>query len=1051
MAGNPSCWRLVLMGVGLALAAGPAAAEPAVDFARDVRPILAHHCGACHGPDEHARQANLRLDDRAAAVAARAIVPGDPKASKLVARIEAANPRKQMPPPEAKKPLSEREKQILRAWVEQGAAYAPHWAFVPPQRPAAGPVRNAAWARNPMDAFVLHRLERAGMAPAPEADPATLLRRVTLDLTGLPPSVADLDAFLADTSPGAYERAVDRLLASPAHAERMALAWLDVARYADTNGYNNDEDRTQWPWRDWLIDAFRRNLPYDQFIVEQLAGDLLPNPTLAQRVATGFLRNQVHNTEGGIIPEEYRVEYVADRIHTTATAFLGLSLQCARCHDHKFDPVTQREYYQFFAFFNNLSDKQASYNKFVGAEPFLRVPTADQQAQAERLGQARAALEKQLREHEAGIAQAVTAWEKGLTPEARRNLAGTGATLRIPLDETAGPAVATSDPAVRGTVQGSPRWAAGKVGGALEFDGKTHVLLPPGPGPNPDGPFSVALWVLTQGKGSVALLSRMDEGAAYRGFDLLLEDGKVTSHLIHRWPEEGLKVATKQPIPRDGWHHLALTYDGTKMAAGVKVYVDGQPQSLDVAKDTLHGTARTEQPLRLGLRQTSLPFVGKLDDVQFFGLALAPADAADLAAGKPVRLVADLLDVPAEQRTADQQARIRQFYLTALDREYGRLKAELAATVKQLGDLEQAAPAVMILQELPQPRETHLLRRGQYDQPGDKVLPGVPAVLPPLPPGKADRLALARWLVDPAHPLTARVAVNRWWQAYFGTGLVKTVEDFGTTGELPSHPELLDYLATELIRSGWDVRAMQRLIVLSATYRQSSRVTAAQYERDPENRLLGRGPRYRLPAETVRDNALAVSGLLVPTLGGPSVKPYQPPGLWEDVTVERRGKYVADTGPGLYRRSLYVFWKRTCPPPGLSTFDAPNREVCVARRAVTNTPLQALVLMNDPTYVEAARKLAERAITEGGATAEGRLAYACRCALARPPAPDEVRILLGIRQAALDRFRADPEAARQLLAVGQAPIRPGLDAAEVAAWTAVAGTILNLDEAISKR
>ena len=652
-----------------------------------------------------------------------------------------------------------------------------HWAFIPPRAPAAPDVRNARWCRTEIDRFVLHRLEQEGISPSPQADRATLLRRVTLDLTGLPPAPEELDSFLADQSPQAYEHVVDRLLASPRYGERMALAWLDAARYADTNGYNNDEDRTMWPWRDWVIDAFNRNMPYDRFIVEQIAGDLLPNATLSQKVATAFLRNQGHNTEGGIIQEEYRVEYVADRVHTTATVFLGLSMQCARCHDHKFDPISQKEYYQFYAFFNTIDEKQAPYTNFVAAEPFIRWPSKEQQAKLD------------------------------------------------------------------------------------EFDKQAREL--------------------------------------------------------------------KKQIARD------LEENDPEMAIAL---------------------------------QAKLP----------------------------------------------DQAKARQKY-------------------------EEALPAVMVMREMPKPRETFILKRGQYDHPSEKVTADA----------SRNRLTLARWLVDPANPLTARVAVNRWWQRLFGAGLVRTVEDFGTMGEKPSNPELLDYLATQLIKSGWDVKAMQKLIVMSATYQQSSVIRSDLEQRDPENQLLARGPRGRLAAEVVRDNALAISGLLREHVGGPSVKPYQPAGLWEDVSVSRRAHYVPDEGEGLYRRSLYTFWKRTCPPPALATFDAPNREVCVARRATTNTPLQALVLLNDTTYVEAERKLAER-VMKAEEEPAARMSHLYKLALSRCPTPDEQHVLQDIYDGAAKRFAADPSRAQNLLNVGASPRDQSLDAQELAAWTVVCSTVLNLDETISK-
>ena len=1058
----------------------PGGSESKPDFVRDIRPILAQHCTACHGPDENSRKAGLRLDVRENAVAKKAIVPGNVSASTLIARIESADDSHRMPPPESKKTLSNQQKKLLRTWIEQDATYAQHWAFTPPRRPAIPQPKTPTG--NAIDAFVLQRLERENLNPSPEADRATLLRRVTLDLTGLPPTLKELEDALSDKSPEWYDKVVDRLLASPRYAERMAMAWLDAARYADSNGFNNDEARAQWPWRDWVIDAFQRNLSYDRFIVEQIAGDLLPNATVAQKVATAFHRNQVYNTEGGIIPEEYRVEYVADRVHTTATVFLGLSMQCARCHDHKYDPITQREYYQFSAYFNSIVDKPTHAINLAAGEPFIRIASPDLQARLAKLEQQRLGIQKQIEQHEAGIDDAVSRWERALQHDEIAKLVNTGPLLHLPLDEKNGNVAKSSASPVRGTIHGKANWSTGKVNGALDFDGNTYVALDSAPTFDSDTPFSIGVWANPTAKTGMALLSKMDDAAAYRGYDLLFEDGKVVVHLIHRWADNAIKVSTKNPVTPNAWHHVLVTYNGSKKAAGLKIYVDGKLEALTVLNDSLKGSILTDKPAHLGRRQSSLPFRGKLDDVQYFTGELNAENAGQLAAGHPVTTTSQLLAVRADKRTPAQQSQVRRFYLDRIDKEYSKLKTELADVIRQKAEAEKTPPAVMIMQDLPKPRDTYLLKRGAYDQRGEKVSFGVPTVLNALPnDAPTNRLGLAQWLVNPANPLTARVAVNRWWQMYFGTGLVKTLEDFGVTGEPPSHPELLDYLATELVRGGWDVKAMQRLIVMSATYRQSSRfrtsafgfrtgtlmpaavlvggsifanpqsaIRSHQWE-DPENRLLARGPRYRLSAETVRDNALAISGLLKDKIGGPSVKPYQPAGLWEDVTVSRGGKYVPDKGDGLYRRSMYTFWKRTCPPPAMQSFDAPNREVCVARRAVTNTPLQALVLLNDPTYIESARRLAERLLKDGGQTIESRLACAFKCAVSRPPNADEQRILLAIFREALSRYSKDQNAAKQLLAVGESVWDATLDPIDLATWTTVASTILNMDETISKR
>lgn len=1040
--------------------------DAAVDFARDIRPILANHCWSCHGPDEQSRQAGLRLDLRAGATAklesgTAAIDSRHLADSELLVRIGSTDEAEIMPPPAFKKPLAPAQVELLRRWVTQGAKFAQHWAFIPPVRPPLPAVKETAWPRETLDYFVLQKLEAAGLRPNPTADRATLLRRVTLDLTGVPPSVEELDAFLADDSPGAYERVVDRLLSSPRAAERMALQWLDAARYADTNGYNNDEDRTMWPWRDWVIKAFADNLPYDRFLIEQLAGDLLPQPTLAQQVATGFNRNHVLTTEGGIVEEEYRVEYVADRVQTTSTVFLGLSFQCARCHDHKFDPLTQRDYYRFFAYFNNVSDKVLGYNKGTPAEPFVSAPSALQQAEAAQIQMARQSVERQLAAHIAGIQPAVEKWERSLSAEEKRVTTPAGQTLVIALDETTGDqarlTIAKSaegvapQEAVAGKVRGKATWKPGKLLGALEFDGQTLIDCGQHGVFDKTDRVSFGAWIFPTSASPSTVLSKMDDAQANRGYDLIIEGGKPAVHLIHHWPDNALKVIARQPMSLNAWHHVLVTWNGAGPASGVKIYVDGEVQALDVTTDQLKDSIKTEQPLRIGQRSTSVAFQGLIDDVRFFQGELTAEDAKRLAESKSLSTLADVFAVPAANRTDQQREQLRNYFLEVIDAESRRWKAELGELTQRQQKLEGAIPRTMVMAELAQPRETHLLARGQYDQPGDKVVAGVPTFLGALPANASvNRLGLAQWLTSPDHPLTARVAVNRWWAGIFGIGLVETVEDFGTQGAFPSHPELLDYLATQLIAQRWDVRAVLKQIVLSATYRQSSSATPQQIAQDPHNRLLGRGSRYRLPAETLRDSALSVSGLLRESLGGPSVKPYQPAGLWEEVSVERRFKYVPDQGDGAYRRSMYTFWKRTCPPPSMSTLDAPDRETCLVRRARTNTPLQALVLLNDPTYVEAARQLAVRIIRESGPTAEGRLALACRASLSRGPTPAEKSLLLELLTSAINQFAKQPAAADELLRVGNAPQVKDISAPELAAWTTLCSLLLNLDEALTR-
>ena len=1020
-----------------------------VDYARDIAPILTNHCWSCHGPDATARQADLRLDLRDAAVEAEAILPGQPDQSRLLERIHSTDPDEVMPPPDTKRPLSEQQKKILRLWIEQGAKYTGHWAFEPlgvfSRSKDDGDI-------SAVDRWVLARLKESGKRLAPPADPATLARRVALDLTGLPMGPEELDRFLSDPSESAYERLVDRLLDSDAYAERMAAHWLDLARYADTNGYNNDEDRTMWPWRDWVIRAFRSNMPWDQFVIEQLAGDQLPNPTLDQKVATGFLRNQGHNTEGGIIAEEYRVEYVADRVHTTATVFLGLSMQCARCHDHKYDPISQREYYQFYAYFNNLDEKQASYSGFVGAEPFVRVPSADQSRRLADL-EGQLAVQRQLAtDRELAAEKTLADFLAVHSTEEIAERFGVQKNHAIELDLVSADGEWDSlDKAARAQLHGNPQVSEGRFGKGLELDGASHVALDRVGQWDGRSPFSIGVWVHPSQLSGVAILSKMDEEASYRGYDLLLEGGKVVFHAIHHWSDNGLKVATQQAIPADAWTHIALTSDGSGKASGVAIYLNGEPAKLDTLNDSLTESIATEQPLRLGLRQRSLPYRGRIDRVELFQGKLEPDQVRQWFAGEPIRQWIDEIATPWDQLDEPRRAELKRQVLQRIDTEYPRSQQEIARLESDKKNLTDAFPAVMVLGEMNPPRDTFVLKRGQYDQPDEKVERRVPAVFDRMGGEMpVTRLELARWLVRADHPLTARVTVNRIWEQLFGVGLVKTVEDFGVTGEYPSHPELLDELAYQFIASGWDIRKLIRTIVLSQAYRRSSSAPESEYLSDPENRMLARGPRHRLSAEMIRDQALAISGLLVRKVGGPSVKPYQPDGLWEDVTVERRGKYVADGGDGLYRRSLYTFWKRTCPPPSMVTFDATNREVCTARRSRTNTPLQSLVLMNDPTYIEAARVLAS-SVMQSQRTVERRVDALFRRCLARSARPEEQAALGQLLEEAMEHFQQQPDMASRLLQVGTAPVDDAADAIETAAWSVVATTILNLDETITKR
>lgn len=1052
------------------------AAAPAVggdvEFNRDIRPILSDKCFTCHGPDSARRRTRLRFDiesDAKQDLGGRfAVVPGDVARSEMIRRITAVEPTRRMPPPASGRALSDHEVDLLEKWIEQGARWENHWSFIAPKRASLPQVRDRAWMRNEIDAFVLDRLERQGLKPSPEADRSTLIRRVSLDLTGLPPTPAEVDAFLADPSPNAFEKVVDRLLVSPRYGERMAATWLDSARYADTNGYQTDAERYMWRWRDWVIEAYNRNLSFDQFALQQIAGDMLPRAALDQRIATGFNRNHRGNGEGGIIPEEYAVEYVVDRVETTSTVFMGLTLGCARCHDHKYDPFAQKEFYQLFAYFNNIPERGKA-NKYGNSAPMIQAPTAEQQRRLHELDRDLAAAEKQFESLRAESAKAQRTWESMLDKSqathwsipsdliAHFALNGdlSGALrLRLPVppqqpyDTSAAPA-GTPDPSKPAGAQfqdGQPEFVDGRAGQAAAFDGKRMIVAGDVGAFGFQSTFTLAAWIYpTAATG--AIITRTRDVEEETGYGLYLKDGKLQANLILRWLDDGARVETVKPIELNRWQHVMMTYDGSRTAEGILIYVDGQSRELAVHLDDVNQNFQSREPMRIGGGGgPANRFRGRIDDVRIYDVALSPQHAAVVAAGESIEQIAV---VPATRRTDAQADKITLYFLEnrAPERIQQAWRA-LAASRRLKRSFVDTLPTVMVMQERETPRDTFLLVRGAYDKPGDKVTPGVPAILPSLPKGAPNnRLGFARWLVDPSNPLTARVAVNRFWQMYFGTGLVKTVEDFGSQGEWPSHPELLDWLATEFVRTGWDIKAMQKRIVTSATYRQSSKTTPELLQKDPENRLLARAPRLRLPAGAIRDQALAVAGLLVEQRGGPSVKPYQPAGLWKELSGQ---DYVQDKGASLYRRSLYTFWKRSSPPPSLMNFDAAGREACVVRDSRTNTPLQALDLMNDVTYLEASRKLAERVMKERRASADERIALAFRLAVSRAPAPREASLLRDALEGYLAEYKANPDAAAKYLQQGESPRDLELDARELAAYSALASLILNMDETITK-
>ncbi len=1042
---------LLLLSPQVLFAANSSATTQKVIFNRDVRPILSDTCFKCHGFDANKRKADLRLDSLKGATSDLgggygAIVPRHPELSEGYRRISSDDPEEKMPPAASGLTLTKQQIETLRQWIAQGAEYQPHWSLIKPVAAPLPAVKLKAWPRNSIDHFILARLEQEGLAPSPEADRISLIRRVTLDLTGLPPTPAEVDAFVADPSDSAYEKVVDRLLASQRYGERMALRWLDLARYADTNGYQVDTQRAQWPWRDWVIEAFNSNMPFDRFTVEQVAGDLIPNATLDQKIASGFNRNHRITGEGGVIPEEYRVEYVIDRVETTATTWLGLTMGCCRCHDHKYDAITQKEFYQFYAFFNNVPENGID-GLYANSTPIIPAPRdMGARKQLEDLDAKFTAADTSLKAMQPQIDAGQGKWERLQVSDPPAPVKA-GLVSHLPLD---GDIVDAASPCRGGDFRdGEAAFTAGILERAADFDGKRSIDLGDAGAFDRTSVFSFGAWIYPLAGVDAAFIARMEEPKGSHGYNLYWANGLIHFQLINHAPDNMLTLVSAQPVAASAWHHVFATYDGSSKATGAKVYLDGKPLAMTTSGDTLTKSITTRTPLQLGSRTGGTKFRGKIDDVRFYNRILSPEEVNAIGG---MRVLA--ARVPAAGRTPEQIAAIRQIYVESAPADQRDVIAKADATRAERQKVLDATPTAMIMQEMPTTRETFILKRGQYDQPGEKVTAGTPSCLPPLPANApVSRLALAKWLVDSANPLTSRVTVNRFWEMYFGAGIVKSTEDFGTQSEWPSHLELLDSLAVEFMRSGWDVKAMQRLIVTSATYRQAAKLTPELLEKDPLNRLLARGPRVRLPAESIRDQALLASGLLVEKVGGPPVKPYQPPKIWEEVTTGGTfpgNTYTQDHGEALYRRSLYTFWKRTVPPPTMSVFDAPTREICTVRRSRTNTPLQALALLNDTIYVEAARKLAERAISEGGVKPAERITHAFRLAVARAPSEKELKVLLEGFNFHLATYFSDPESATKVLAVGESPRNPNYDARELAAYTAISSVILNMDQTITR-
>ena len=1048
----------------------PVRADSPLSYNRDVRPILADKCFACHGADSAARQANLRLDRRQEAIDMGAIEPGEVDASELVSRIATEDHDLLMPPPELKKPLKPQEIELLKRWVAEGAEYEEHWSFIKPQRPELPHVSDSTWPKSPIDCFVLSRLEQHGLTPAPEADPHILFRRLHLDITGLPPQPELAQQFVSefqDEGQVVLERWIDKLLESPKWGEHQARFWLDAARYGDTHGLHFDNYREMWPYRDWVIRAFNANQPFDQFTVEQLAGDLLPNPTRDQLVATGFQRCNITTNEGGTIAEENLALYAADRVQTLGWVYMGLTTNCSQCHDHKFDPFTMKDYYSLAAFFRNTTQGAFDGNVPDGKGPVIRIPSEEDLPRWTVLPDEISAAKQAKEDRKLAVQEDFKRWVAGLSPdEIEQMVPGDELRVHALLIEGSGSEALNLASNTRFKSAGQVTWIQdGKFGPApvLKLGANFDV------GDEGDfektQPFSFGAWVKAPStSGSHSILAKMDQDQAFRGWDLWHENGSIGVHIVDRWPESALKVITRKPVLQtDTWKHVFATYDGSGRPSGVKIYIDGKRQPVMAAQDTLKSDAsiRTTTSLKIGQRSRDQAFEGaSLQDLRIYARQLTSPEVWSLVTSLPL---ASLLKASSSDQPSDQQFEkhpaLLQYYLSSVDQEYPGLEQNVQQLEAEYTEIEKRSPVTHVQQEkMDSSPMANILTRGEYDKVGDMVQAATPQALPPLPEGAPNsRLGLAQWIVDRENPLTARVTANRFWIQLFGNGIVVTPEDFGVSGAMPTHPELLDWLAVEFQEGGWNVKQLFKTIFLSATYRQSALNTDEKLEKDRDNALLSRGPRFRMDAEMVRDYALTSSGLLTKDMFGPPVKPYQPEGIWDVVGLPGGDtrNYVESQGKDLYRRSLYTFWKRMAPPPNLEVFNAPSREVSCVRRERTNTPIQALVTLNDPQFVEAARVLATHSMTAGRFSESdfdddrvaGQIAWSVLC---RPLSLSEQAIVQASKDQFLAYYQAHPEDAQQLIDVGQSPADASLDVSQLAAWTMVCNQMLNLDEVLNK-
>ena len=1034
-----------------------------VDFNVDVKPILSDKCFACHGPDKNKVSGGLQLHTAETAFAPSSddlgtypIVPGSAQKSAVFHRIISNDPNMVMPPPESNLELTEYEKAVLIKWIEEGANYKPHWAFIKPHSWKLPMVQQKEWPKNEIDYFILGKLEQEDLKPSHEAEKALLLRRVSLDLTGLPPTETEIQAFLEDDDPDAYEKQVDRLLDSPHYGEKMATDWMDVARFADTHGYTVDRFRDMSPWRDWVIKSFNENRSYDQFVTWQLAGDLFSNPSKEQMIATGFNRLHQQNMEGGIIDEEFRVEYVADRTAVLGTGFMGMTLSCARCHDHKYDPISQKEHYELYSFFNNVNESgQISWNDDTPV-PTMLLPTEKQE-------EILTFLEKQIAVEEQNLESAVNEvqgkFEKWLTSKSYQSIDGSSLTRGLQAKYKLDGNLKGHAKGLMGVMKRTasakefPSFVEGRDKKGLKLDGDAWLDLHPTGVLDRSSAFSIGLWIKIPEELEEGVIFHKCDGAKlynFKGYHLYLKDNKLEGMLAHTAPDNAIIEVSKQPIPKNEWIHLMMTYDGSNNSTGLKIYLNGKELETEVEIDNLYKNITYNRPfnkepgLQIGARWRGMGIKGSIvNDIVSYNRVLSPIEILWLYNPK---IANNIITKPIETLNGTEKQMLKEYYLEVVEQSIQVSKMALKEARKRFSDSIEHVKEIMVMKEMPKPRQAYVLVSGQYNEFGEMVFPNTPQSILPFPTEyPKNRLGLAQWLFHPDHPLTARVTVNRYWQNYFGNGIVRTSEDFGNQGELPSHPKLLDWLAIYFMENGWNVKALQKKIVMSATYRQQSTPNQQLRDKDPENVLLARGPVFRLTSEMLRDNALLASRLLNPEIGGKSVKPYQPKGLWKT----NGGIYQQDTGPQLYRRSLYTFWKRTVPHPTQATFDQPDRSECYVKRQKTNTPLQALALLNDPTFVEASKKIGEQ-ITKANNTKQA-IHSAFVKLTGREPSPEELTILIELQQSEFKKMSQNQEKTKGWLNAGAYQVDSSLDSHWLAANTVLASTIMNSDAFITRR